>query len=657
MSTTRTRIRTGAALAVAVAAGAIVAPAAQAAGPFTAPQTVTPPWQRASSSDLAVGPGGAAAVLFSGYASFDAETDTFENRVYASVHEQGALPSSNAARGFGAAVPLSPSAETTVLDAKAAVDSAGNVTAVLWTGTDIDSAVISTRYKPVGGAWQPAQVISPQSFVPNSQNIGPELTVTPDGRAFVLTDAGLFERAPGASTFTAVPDSSDVVDVAVSATGTLAAASSTPTYSVRVLPAGGTWGPATELGLLDDSFPFEADRSSIAITDDGTVVAAWDEGGPDATGADAEHGLNVSVRTPAGTWSTEQNVNATDGGPFGTFAPIATASGNSTVLVSWSEFTGEPPTGSTASRRTFPGGTTATSVAPFVDVAFSASGRALATVGPTSPGSGDITAQVRPSAGAAFGAPVSVIAPSGTATRYAGADVGLDAQGNGYVSWQRTIDNGDAPNTYAIGVTGYDPVAPVITSASVPAAGKAGASVAVSATATDRMSVPTYAWNFGDGKTATGASVSHTYASAGTYAVKVTATDEAGNSSTSTKSVVVSAAALPKVDALPTLWTPSYAGGKTLVRTLELSNLKAGDKVSVRCDGGGCNANGFKSFTVTAAQATGGKLVTPFGATGLVLSTGASLKVIVGRAGALDQTAKFTMNAGKAPTRLIWYAS
>ncbi|MCW9018346.1 MAG: pre-peptidase C-terminal domain-containing protein [Kangiellaceae bacterium] len=52
-------------------------------------------------------------------------------------------------------------------------------------------------------------------------------------------------------------------------------------------------------------------------------------------------------------------------------------------------------------------------------------------------------------------------------------------------------------------------------------------------------SIASYAWNFGDGNTATGATPSHTYASAGTYTVQLTVTDNQGASNSTSKAVTV----------------------------------------------------------------------------------------------------------------------
>jgi PKD repeat protein len=53
--------------------------------------------------------------------------------------------------------------------------------------------------------------------------------------------------------------------------------------------------------------------------------------------------------------------------------------------------------------------------------------------------------------------------------------------------------------------------------------------------------VASYAWDFGDGASATGATPAHTYASAGSYTVRLTVTDNGGSTGTTTRTVTVTA--------------------------------------------------------------------------------------------------------------------
>lgn len=57
----------------------------------------------------------------------------------------------------------------------------------------------------------------------------------------------------------------------------------------------------------------------------------------------------------------------------------------------------------------------------------------------------------------------------------------------------------------------------------------------------DDRGIAGYSWTFGDGQSASGASVSHTYAAGGTYTVQLTVTDTVGQTDVETKSVTVSA--------------------------------------------------------------------------------------------------------------------
>jgi PKD repeat protein len=86
----------------------------------------------------------------------------------------------------------------------------------------------------------------------------------------------------------------------------------------------------------------------------------------------------------------------------------------------------------------------------------------------------------------------------------------------------------------------------------VPASPLAGQSVTFDASTATNNSVPcalacTYLWNFGDGTTATGVVATHTFKTAGNFAVTLSVTDARGATATATKSVTVGAPTPPTV--------------------------------------------------------------------------------------------------------------
>ncbi len=94
------------------------------------------------------------------------------------------------------------------------------------------------------------------------------------------------------------------------------------------------------------------------------------------------------------------------------------------------------------------------------------------------------------------------------------------------------------PSTYF----GCAPVVDLGPSFVVPSAVNAGDVVQFDGSSTDStLIVPNqgYAWNFGDGTTATGPSVVHTFVKGGTYTVKLTVTDRGGNVNTLSQTVQV----------------------------------------------------------------------------------------------------------------------
>ncbi|HEY3614434.1 MAG TPA: PKD domain-containing protein, partial [Gaiellales bacterium] len=112
----------------------------------------------------------------------------------------------------------------------------------------------------------------------------------------------------------------------------------------------------------------------------------------------------------------------------------------------------------------------------------------------------------------------------------------------------------------------YDARPPVLTAPTLTGGPYAGIPVTLATTASDAWSVVgAPVWTFGDGGTAAGLSVAHTYA-AGTYTAHVGVTDALGNTSGTDVAVVVQAAAVTIGDArFSAKWKHSRVGGTLTV--------------------------------------------------------------------------------------------
>ena len=113
-------------------------------------------------------------------------------------------------------------------------------------------------------------------------------------------------------------------------------------------------------------------------------------------------------------------------------------------------------------------------------------------------------------------------------------------------SAQLTVTDDDSATASAsrgISVTTTSPVnqLPVALFTATPLAGVVPLSVGFDASASSDAdgSITTYAWNFGDGTAATGRTVSHTYATAGTYNAQLTITDDDGATASASRDISV----------------------------------------------------------------------------------------------------------------------
>jgi PKD repeat protein len=96
---------------------------------------------------------------------------------------------------------------------------------------------------------------------------------------------------------------------------------------------------------------------------------------------------------------------------------------------------------------------------------------------------------------------------------------------------------------YVIGAGGTANQPPIAVASATPASGGVPLAVAFSGSGSSDPdgSIASYAWTFGDGSSASGVSTSHTYVAAGTYAAKLTVTDNLG--ATGVKDLTITATA------------------------------------------------------------------------------------------------------------------
>ncbi|WP_196809225.1 PKD domain-containing protein [Conexibacter woesei] len=291
-----------------------------------------------------------------------------------------------------------------------------------------------------------------------------------------------------------------------------------------VRPAGGVFGTPAD---VHDGVPdFEP---STAIDAAGDVAVAY-------TGSAGNHGeIRVATMPAGGAFGTPVAVSAPGDD---TAYPSVAMAGDGTAVVSWSP------------------GFIGRYAARAVTLAGTPVG-AVTTLGP-SPNSRSRTVLRPDGSGAVFMLatdglyvakrdadgtfePATLVTTGGysSGVNMPGAVGGIDAAGDMAMFWPGSSSS--------VSLSYYDLGAPQLGSVTVPATGTSGTPLAFSGTASDALSWGTVRWDFGDGHTADGDAVSHTYAAGGTYTVTATGIDASGNTdpATETRTVVVAQAPPP----------------------------------------------------------------------------------------------------------------
>ncbi|HUF51754.1 MAG TPA: PKD domain-containing protein [Longimicrobiales bacterium] len=178
--------------------------------------------------------------------------------------------------------------------------------------------------------------------------------------------------------------------------------------------------------------------------------------------------------------------------------------------------------------------------------------------------------------------------------------------------------SGDSVPSFRVTLTTTVNNPPEVTSHGGPYSGSVNQPVSFHATATDQDGDQvTYAWNFGDGATATGAAATHAYAAAGDYSVRLTVTDEWGDRGFAATTASISAGHVNTAPVINNLDAPAGDEGSPVSFSASASDAD-GDALSFSWnfgDGGtGAGAspthtyadNGTYTVTLTVSDGHGG---------------------------------------------------
>ncbi len=151
--------------------------------------------------------------------------------------------------------------------------------------------------------------------------------------------------------------------------------------------------------------------------------------------------------------------------------------------------------------------------------------------------------------------------------------VAIDADGNSVTTWT------DSTGEPVVRAAAYDATAPRLVGLNIPATGTVGVPISFSVSSFDAWSgIGGTTWSFGDGQQVTGASVSHSYTSPGTYQVQAKAADLVGNVSTETRTITISPGAQdpdtgPPATQPSDLSNPSVTTPQAKLQSVSLSDV------------------------------------------------------------------------------------
>ncbi len=443
-------------------------------------------------------------------------------------------------------------------DESMALDGQGDAVAV-WEAYTGVTFVVEASYRPMGGTWQTPVYLSPEE-IPGTAR--PEVAVDAQGDAIAIWNQGgpyggpVWEAFRPADGIWQVPvevtagQYGDRPQVAFDKQGDALALwqgfEGTPVNEwvpeSAFMPAGGAWQAPVNVAASGI-----AEGLHLAYGGNGDAVAVWDRW---THGFLSNMVAQAAFRPAGGAWQAP--VDLSEEVPEGdepsnreSREPVVAVDEQGNAVVVWGRWFGAQaafrPAGGAWQAPVDISAPLQTAESP--EVAFDARGDAIAIWAlQPSPGSTRIIQTASKPAGGAWQTPVNI----GQGGR---PQVAFDGQGDAVTIWGA---NG------TIQSAGYVAVGPSLNGLSIPTAGTVGRPVSLSVSPLEVWSVLGETnWNFGDGTSATGTSVTHTYTSAGSYEVQVRSTDMFGNSTSASGTITV--APEPPVSTSASSSSPSLA--------------------------------------------------------------------------------------------------
>jgi hypothetical protein len=388
---------------------------------------------------------------------------------------------------------------------------------------------VRSAFRPVGGVWQAPVDLSPVE-APGGEH--PSLAVDVQGDATVSWNrgAGPVQEAfrPAGDTWQGPVDltqgsaAGDLSQVAFDKQGdALAIWQGGGGLQSAFMPAGGVWQPTATFGselVAGSDFAINGRGDAVA------VWASWTEGF-------LSHRVVLAAFRPAGgEWQVPVDLPEEIHGEdwrWEPYEPRVAIDEQGDAVVVWSREQGQNgvvsafrPAGGYWQQPVDLTPTEESAVSP--DVAFDDQGDAIAAWS----GRNGVEASFKP-AGEDWQAPVDI-------GHGGGPQVAFDEQGDAVAAWV---------GEHGVEAAGYAATGPALNDVSIPIEGTVGQPLTFSVSPFDVWSISgETSWSFGDGASASGTSVTHTYTATGTYEVTLRSADTLGNVTSTTGKVTIAPA-------------------------------------------------------------------------------------------------------------------